>query len=455
MTGDCPALKIALNFINHNGYYPCYFCHIHGVHRNGKRQYPYESNFEARTIEKFSHDATVASNYQKNVYGHLGVSTFECVLDIPLPQSVIIDYAHATLLRHSKSVFTNLYQRLRPSVRQEVDDALLQQRFPHFFHRRMKAFSDFSFIKATEVRNILLYGFIPIFHRRISCDLFGHFCLFICAIRLLHGFPVFGDRTYVVAEQLMIKYYEDFNRFYENLENFVLHLHYHFVDQCRNFGPLCHTGSFGQESLLGYMSSNFKGSRFHGEQICQNYSLDFFLNHELEAIDLEPSTDDGAFDQDTAFTFDSSDGLFSLVESSSTDATPMAFRRCKIHGNIFHSLQYNKRKNSVSYVVRYRTTNSSTEFCFGNILVFARIGGLTYAFVERYSIQRFASDLLSSSLYYQLLSETIDAFFFVISKHSPKENDWISISEIIDHCILFDCVDYYIATPISSYDEHD
>lgn len=455
VTGDCPALKIALNFISHNGYYACYFCYIHGVHQGGKRQYPYQSSLTMRTVEGFSNEAATASKYEMNVHGHLGRSIFDSMLDTSLPHAIVIDYAHATLLRHTKSVLIELYQRLKPNVRREVDAALLQQSFPHFFHRRMKPFSEFSFVKATEIRNILLYGFIPVFYRHLPPELFAHFCLFVCGIRLLHGSLVLGDETHAAADKLLKKYIQDFHSFYNNLENFVLHLHCHFVDQCRRFGSLCHLGSFGQESLIGYMSSNFNGSRYHGELICENYTLDFLLHHQLNEIDPVSAIDEGPFDPDVEFNLTSIDISFFSLHSRIIDSTLVAFRRCKIREKVFHSLHYNRRKNSTSYIVRYQLKKISDEIFCGSIVIFVKNASLTYALIERYSSHCRCSDLLSSSSYQPYLSEVTDHFFYVLSKYSPRMNDWIIVSDIIDHCILFDCIDFFIATPVSSYDEHD
>ncbi|CAF4571305.1 unnamed protein product, partial [Didymodactylos carnosus] len=66
------------------------------------------------------------------------------ILDVSLPQAIIIDYLHATLLRHTKEIITELYALLEPAERQRLDISLKQQRFPHFFNRKMRARSERS-----------------------------------------------------------------------------------------------------------------------------------------------------------------------------------------------------------------------------------------------------------------------------------------------------------------------
>ena len=221
VTGDLPALKSILNFVAHNGYFACYFCYIRGIHRGRKRQYPYQESIEMRTPHRFAQDSLAASLSKRNEKGHLGVSIIANFLDIQLPRSIIIDYAHSSLLRHSKAMFVKLYSSLCPIDRKAIDDALISQRFPHFFHRKMISLQDLSFIKATEVRNILFYGFLPAFHRLLSPDVLAHFALFICGLRLLHGRAIFGDETANIANKLITRYYKDFSNYYDGLENLV------------------------------------------------------------------------------------------------------------------------------------------------------------------------------------------------------------------------------------------
>ncbi|CAF1583807.1 unnamed protein product [Rotaria magnacalcarata] len=50
--GDSPALKLMCNMIGHNGYLPCYYCDIKGIHvkKARKRQYPYTPSTKYRSI---------------------------------------------------------------------------------------------------------------------------------------------------------------------------------------------------------------------------------------------------------------------------------------------------------------------------------------------------------------------------------------------------------------------
>ncbi|CAF3352287.1 unnamed protein product [Rotaria sp. Silwood2] len=374
ITGDLPALKIALNFVAHNGYYCCYFCYLRGVHQEGKRQYSYKCPLEIRTADSFARDSTTASRFKRNEKGHLGVSVVANLLDIQLPYSIIIDYAHASLLRHSKSIFSELYGCLSPAIRNDVDIALAKQPFPHFFHRHMKSFKDLLFIKATEVRNILFYGFLPIFHQHLPLNVTSHFALYISGMRLLHGSPIFGDQTSTIANALLMKYYEDFRLYYHGLENITLHLHSHYKNQHERFGAFSHLGSFGQEGLMGYMESNYTGTRYQGDLIVENYSLDLIIHLEINDLHSFAKTTDGPFDKDSNFNF-TSNYVFVNIHNSECSCRPInrcltAFRRCVVHRQVYHSMHYKRRQKSIGYFVRYCHINDRSIHLFSKIIMF-------------------------------------------------------------------------------------
>lgn len=148
--GDCPALKIILEFIGHTGYHSCFFCYIHGIHiggRGGKRQYYHETYINLREEKSYALESIKAAETSSNIYGHLGRSMLHDLLDVPLPHSIIVDYLHVSLLRHTRAIVQQIYKKLTPLQRMNFDTCLRQQRFPHFFNRKIRPVCDFSFVK--------------------------------------------------------------------------------------------------------------------------------------------------------------------------------------------------------------------------------------------------------------------------------------------------------------------
>ena len=220
------------------------------MHVYGKRQYRFDQATIKRNAQSYLTDSTRADITGENVDGYLGTSILMEILDTPLPDAIMIDYLHVTLLRHTKTIVHDLYSRLKPAERQNIDNRLKNQRFPYFFNRRMRPLKELAFIKGTELRNILFYGLIPLFTDYLSIDQMAHLCLYVCGIRLLHNEYLFGEKTAQFAGELLGKYYDDHEQFYRGLQNLVLHLHQHYSQQYVNFGPLSNTSTFAQKDLI-------------------------------------------------------------------------------------------------------------------------------------------------------------------------------------------------------------
>ncbi|CAF1231843.1 unnamed protein product [Rotaria sordida] len=263
ITGDSPALRNILKFIGHGGYFCCNFCYTRGQHIERKRQYFYEKKTVLRYSSTYNKESAAAEKTKKIIYGHKGISILQNILDTKLPEAIIIDYQHVSLLRHTKTVLSTIYKQFNPSHRRLIDIKLKNQCFPHFFNRRMIPFKNLSFIKAIELRNILLYGFLPLSYEFMNREQLAHFALFICSFRLYHSQPpMFGRETVRIANQLFEQYYKDHKKFYRLIQNYVLHLHSHYGNQYVNYGSLANIGCFSQEDLLGHISSNTHGTRF-------------------------------------------------------------------------------------------------------------------------------------------------------------------------------------------------
>ncbi|CAF1478903.1 unnamed protein product [Rotaria sordida] len=298
LTGDCPAIKLVTKHVNHQGYWCCWFCYKRGIHIDNKRQYYFEKRLILRSTTEYAHYSREAERSNENIFGHLGVSPLSLILDIPLPRCLVIDYMHVSLLRHTRTVIQYLYQKyLRPKQRNELDELFRYQPFPHFFNRKMRPVKEFSYCKTVELRNMLLYGLLPLIRPFIPVQLAAHLSLYVTAMRLLHGSRKLGGDTEIVANELMNIYYKDHQLFYTSIQNFVLHLHSHFADQYYLHGSLSNLGTFGQESLLGHFVKNRHGTRNLGQLIINNYNIDFTIHNQQKQHPSNISMKiDGLFD---------------------------------------------------------------------------------------------------------------------------------------------------------------
>ena len=76
-----------------------------------------------------------------------------------------------------------------------------------------------------------------------------------------------------MAKELFLKYYQDHSIYFENLYNLVLHLYVHFDQLFDQHGSLCYLGTFDQEDLIGAISKNYHGTRFHDQLITYYYEV--------------------------------------------------------------------------------------------------------------------------------------------------------------------------------------
>lgn len=130
------------------------------------------------------------------------------------------------------------------------------------------------------------------------------------------------------------------------------------------------------------------------------------------------------------------------------------YHRCLIGKKMYHSLQYVKRKNTISYFIKYAIGGDNFEF--GAIKVFFQYKQQTYALVQNFQRVNAFSDYLKESRYYNLLKQSIDTFYFVLKK--TNINRFILVKDIEKHMIIFQGIlnkDLILATPISSITEHD
>ncbi|CAF0969981.1 unnamed protein product [Rotaria sordida] len=294
VTGDCPALRLALNFIGHGGYFCCWYCYIEGEHIGTKRQYKYEQSMILRRSSAYFQESLLAHNNKKNVFGHLGVTVLQPILDIALPNSIMVDYLHISLLGHAKALILDLYRCIKPSERTELDTKLYEQRFPHYFNRKMRKIENFAYVKANEIKNILFYGLLPNFQLYLPIDKLAHVALYVCFIRLLHGQPILGPETCDIADELFQKFYYYHDDYFNGLQNLVLHLHVHLTTIYKNHGALSNIGCFGQEDLIGEIGSNHHGTRYYGELITFYYNIDFSIH---DKSSTPPSTNNQLYDQ--------------------------------------------------------------------------------------------------------------------------------------------------------------
>ena len=97
---------------------------------------------------------------------------------------------------------------------------------------------------------------------------------------MLHGVNRFGNKTSFLAHQLLTVYYKNHSKFYDGLENLVLHLHIHYAMQYENYGSLKNTNCFAQENLIGAFAKNKHDTRYWGDLLAEYFNVILSLYHD-------------------------------------------------------------------------------------------------------------------------------------------------------------------------------
>ena len=99
---------------------------------------------------------------------------------------------------------------------------------------------------------------------------------------------------------------------------------------------------------------------------------------------------------------------------------------------MYHSLQYIRRKNTISYFIKYAIGGDNFEF--GSIKVFFQHKQRTYALIQNFQHANAFSDYLKESRYHDLLKQSIDTFHFVLKK--TNTNRFVLVEKIEKYMII-------------------
>lgn len=272
-------------------------------------------------------------------------------------------------------------------------------------------------------------------------------------MRLFHSGHIFGDETNHIANRLFCRFYEEHELFYDHLQHFKLHLHAHYPYVYETHGSLCNLGCFGQENFIGSISSDHHGTRYYGDSITYYYNIDFCIQQRKK----KKTIINGPCDRSSilANDYDYMQQIHSsLCVCNNLNSCCLIYRRFIIKNEMFHSLIYNRRKNSVSYFVQYSLANDVIEYRFGIIELFFACNSVNYAVIKYHPIKELYSNYFGSSSYYHLLKKPIDSMYFILQKNHCQL-DVVRTDYIQNHCIVVEKEDHFFATTILSYNEHD
>lgn len=130
---------------------------------------------------------------------------------------------------------------------------------PKEFQRLPRSLDDLRFWKATEFRQFLLYTGIVVLCKSVNTELYNHFLLLHCAVRML-SCPRTHKQNVGVAEKLLKKFVEDFGILYGNDKiSFNVHNVLHICDCVRQFRHIDSFSAYKFENAMQGLRRKFAG----------------------------------------------------------------------------------------------------------------------------------------------------------------------------------------------------
>lgn len=247
---DAPAKAFITCVKSHTGYHGCGKCIQEGDFLNNRMTFP-EIGSQIRTDESF----------QKKTFEdhHIGVSILEN-LNIGMVTQIPNDYMHLVCLGVMKRLL-QFWHKGRQDVRVPCQifetscDTIIS--FKDFitndFCRKPRRISESDRFKATEFRQVLLYTGVVAFKDMLPENMYHHFLLFSCAIRILTS-PNLCITLNQCAQNLLETFIELYGNIYgHQYITYNVHNLSHLCNDVMRFGNLDNFSAFPPENYMYHL----------------------------------------------------------------------------------------------------------------------------------------------------------------------------------------------------------
>ncbi|CAF4859119.1 unnamed protein product, partial [Rotaria socialis] len=438
---DLPAKALFWKTINYNGYNACSNCFTEGVYQNRQVLYPYNKNsYRQRTHVEFLATAQEVDNRissgrkGSSIDGIKGTSPLLQIFEYP--KQIILDYMHLCCLGHMSTLIHRWLTMLNTGALAEINSNLVSQRFPHNisvnFNYPLNSCSDW---KAKHFRIFLLSIGLPYMLVHLPPIVVSHFALYSMFVKLLHCPKSYNEID--LADKIIHYYCRTAPHIYgETIELFSLHSHLHLPQQVLTHGVLCFTSAFCFESSIRYLKKKAHGTRNLGTQIADWINIETIVTR--PPFELSKSTGVNSININNRI-FDKyrNDFLNILRTFIQNENDIVLFLRFKDVFVTYHTVLYDLPFSCCSYIISYKSTDSSIKY--GQVIIFLKYHDGYYAYIQEYkATEKNISDYVSVPAE---LKSKLDEIFPLRSL--SKSYTFVPIVNICHKCIqvkFHDCV---------------
>lgn len=258
---DAPARAFVTGVKYHQAFDGCSKCCQKGVRRSNRTVYSTvksalrtdASYIERRDIEH--HNVKYAN--QRTVLENIGIGM---VSQFPIDPMHLCDLGVMKKML-GYMVKNRCYgERINPV---DISDRLLmliKPNIPSEFTRDCRTLENLSFWKATEFKQFLNYTGIVVLKGLVNDNVYQHFLLYFCAIRLL-ALPISETRNIEVADMMLMNFVEQFPVIYgDSSVSHNVHNLLHLADCVKQFGSLSSFSAYKFECYMQQLKGNLHNS---------------------------------------------------------------------------------------------------------------------------------------------------------------------------------------------------
>jgi hypothetical protein len=273
---DSKGKSEVMNFIASNGYFGCGKCVHPGEHVNNKHIYPFiqNANHLANASRTDNHTLQCLQKLLQNPAEEFveGVKNFSVLSALPsfsLITHCVVDSMHCLwegivpqffkLWFDSKNHANSWY--LGPTIFKRIGQKLNNMKVSFDIVRHPGALKSYTYWKAIDWKNFILYFSLPLLKNEMSSMYFDHLVLLV---KILHFFAQHEIETAEIAHtiQLILQFNLMTTELYSEQE-FKINVHslLHMITDVCNFGPCFTHNCFIYESMNGILLSFIHGKR--------------------------------------------------------------------------------------------------------------------------------------------------------------------------------------------------
>lgn len=281
---DAPARAEIQNILNFNGKYGCNICQIKTRKcrrvegKRTTRSYIFnEKRCMLRSDERMQRQAEKASENRSTCKGVKGRSIVSALPLLDLSTCFIPEFMHSVCLGVGTQ-FLEIFLKnkgawsLKDSI-DDIDNFLHNIRPPNSFNRMPRGLSLYTYFKASEILNWILYYSLPTLVKYLPDLYFQHWQLFVSALFILLQNKI-NPQELEQADICLRLFVRQIKTLYSDREyTYNIHQLLHLTLCVKRWGPLGAVSAFPFQNYNGFLSRIIHGTNHLGQEIINNLTI--------------------------------------------------------------------------------------------------------------------------------------------------------------------------------------